>query len=84
MTKEMLTMKFAYYIFFSALDDSSLVYFLFDMKTKPNIIKDKFLPTANISRIMKQVLPENAKISKEAKEVVQVFSFVHHYSFIVE
>eukprot|EP01066_Platyproteum_vivax_P008918 Platyproteum_vivax@DN3866_c0_g1_i1.p1 len=29
------------------------------------------LPIANISRIMKRVLPENAKIAKEAKECVQ-------------
>lgn len=33
--------------------------------------QDRFLPIANISRIMKRVLPSNAKISKEAKEGVQ-------------
>lgn len=32
---------------------------------------DKFLPIANVSRIMKKSLPPNAKISKEAKETVQ-------------
>ncbi|KAI3462015.1 hypothetical protein Pfo_018678, partial [Paulownia fortunei] len=32
---------------------------------------DRFLPIANVSRIMKKSLPENAKISKEAKETVQ-------------
>ncbi|XP_006354714.1 nuclear transcription factor Y subunit B-3-like [Solanum tuberosum] len=32
---------------------------------------DKFLPIANVSRIMKKSLPANAKISKEAKETVQ-------------
>ncbi|CAN4106471.1 unnamed protein product [Withania somnifera] len=32
---------------------------------------DKFLPIANVSRIMKRSLPANAKISKEAKETVQ-------------
>jgi histone H3/H4 len=32
---------------------------------------DRFLPIANISRIMKKALPPNAKISKEAKECVQ-------------
>ncbi|KAF5468499.1 hypothetical protein F2P56_012645 [Juglans regia] len=29
------------------------------------------LPIANVGRIMKQILPPNAKISKEAKETVQ-------------
>jgi nuclear transcription Y subunit beta len=29
------------------------------------------LPIANISRIMKNALPENAKIAKDAKECVQ-------------
>lgn len=32
---------------------------------------DRFLPIANVSRIMKKALPANAKISKEAKETVQ-------------
>ncbi|GMI86631.1 hypothetical protein HRI_002332400 [Hibiscus trionum] len=32
---------------------------------------DRFLPIANVSRIMKKSLPANAKISKEAKETVQ-------------
>lgn len=32
---------------------------------------EHMLPIANISRIMKRVLPENAKIAKEAKECVQ-------------
>ncbi|PKU71460.1 nuclear transcription factor Y subunit B-3 [Dendrobium catenatum] len=36
--------------------------------TKEN---DRFLPIANVSRIMKKSLPSNAKISKEAKETVQ-------------
>eukprot|EP01017_Pseudomicrothorax_dubius_P038956 TRINITY_DN5919_c0_g1_i4.p1 TRINITY_DN5919_c0_g1~~TRINITY_DN5919_c0_g1_i4.p1 ORF type:complete len:135 (+),score=55.75 TRINITY_DN5919_c0_g1_i4:131-535(+) len=31
----------------------------------------RFLPVANISRIMKRALPENAKIAKDAKELVQ-------------
>lgn len=34
--------------------------------------QDRFLPIANVSRIMKKALPANAKISKEAKETVQV------------
>ena len=33
--------------------------------------QDKFLPIANISRIMKRALPANAKIAKDAKEAVQ-------------
>jgi len=33
--------------------------------------QDRFLPIANIARIMKGVLPENAKIAKDAKETVQ-------------
>ena len=33
--------------------------------------QDRYLPIANISRIMKKSLPQNAKISKEAKECVQ-------------
>ena len=32
---------------------------------------DRLLPIANISRIMKTALPENAKIAKDAKECVQ-------------
>lgn len=33
--------------------------------------QDHLLPIANVGRIMKQVLPANAKISKEAKETMQ-------------
>ncbi|CAI9109266.1 OLC1v1009057C1 [Oldenlandia corymbosa var. corymbosa] len=33
--------------------------------------QERFLPIANVSRIMKKSLPANAKISKEAKEIVQ-------------
>ncbi|KAJ4841388.1 Nuclear transcription factor Y subunit B-8 [Turnera subulata] len=33
--------------------------------------QDRFLPIANISRIMKKALPANGKIAKEAKETVQ-------------
>ncbi|CAL1408976.1 unnamed protein product [Linum trigynum] len=32
---------------------------------------DRFLPIANVSRIMKKSLPANAKLSKESKETVQ-------------
>jgi len=33
--------------------------------------QDRFLPVANINRIMKKALPANAKIAKDAKETVQ-------------
>lgn len=33
--------------------------------------QDRFLPIANISRIMKKGLPANGKIAKDAKETVQ-------------
>ncbi|KAE8679604.1 Nuclear transcription factor Y subunit B-5 [Hibiscus syriacus] len=33
--------------------------------------QDQMLPIANVGRIMKQILPPNAKISKEAKETMQ-------------
>ncbi|KAI3810273.1 hypothetical protein L1987_19884 [Smallanthus sonchifolius] len=33
--------------------------------------QDRFLPIANVSRIMKKAVPANGKISKEAKETVQ-------------
>ena len=32
---------------------------------------DRLLPIANISRIMKTALPENAKVAKDAKECIQ-------------
>ncbi|CAO3591024.1 unnamed protein product [Absidia cylindrospora] len=31
--------------------------------------QDRFLPIANVARIMKKSLPDNAKIAKEAKDV---------------
>ena len=33
--------------------------------------QDRYLPIANIGRIMKEALPKDAKISKEARETVQ-------------
>ncbi|ODQ68307.1 histone-fold-containing protein [Nadsonia fulvescens var. elongata DSM 6958] len=33
--------------------------------------QDKWLPIANVARIMKNSLPDNAKVSKEAKECMQ-------------
>ena len=45
-----------------------------DTAKKGNDVReqDRFLPIANISRIMKKSLPPNAKIAKDAKETVQV------------
>ncbi|XP_054807805.1 nuclear transcription factor Y subunit B-7 [Prosopis cineraria] len=37
----------------------------------PNKEQDRFLPIANVGRIMKKVIPANGKISKDAKETVQ-------------
>lgn len=41
--------------------------------TEDVVIKEqeRLLPIANVGRIMKQILPPNAKISKEAKETMQ-------------
>lgn len=41
--------------------------------SSPKILReqDRFLPIANVSRIMKNCLPKNAKVAKEAKETVQ-------------
>ena len=33
--------------------------------------QERYLPIANISRIMKGALPKNAKIAKDSKELVQ-------------
>lgn len=49
--------------------------------------QDRFLPIANISRIMKKVIPANGKVAKDSKETVQecvseFISFVtSEYSF---
>ncbi|BAT95683.1 hypothetical protein LR48_Vigan02g107600 [Vigna angularis] len=44
-----------------------------DTSAQDGVIKeqDRLLPIANVGRIMKQTLPPNAKISKEAKETMQ-------------
>ncbi|CAJ1937785.1 unnamed protein product [Sphenostylis stenocarpa] len=39
--------------------------------TNHNKEQDRFLPIANVGRIMKKVIPSNGKISKDAKETVQ-------------
>ncbi|OBA24263.1 CCAAT-binding factor, subunit A [Metschnikowia bicuspidata var. bicuspidata NRRL YB-4993] len=33
--------------------------------------QDRYLPIANVTRVMKKALPERAKLSKEAKQCVQ-------------
>ncbi|KAL3083086.1 hypothetical protein niasHS_010888 [Heterodera schachtii] len=43
----------------------------FPQSTGVILEQDRFLPIANISRIMKRVLPTEGKLSKEAKECVQ-------------
>ena len=42
-----------------------------DFKVSTVREQDRFLPIANISRIMKKALPANAKIAKDAKETFQ-------------
>ncbi|KAF5737864.1 hypothetical protein HS088_TW13G00755 [Tripterygium wilfordii] len=42
-----------------------------DNSSSTKLDHDRFLPIANVSRIMKKSLPANANISKEAKEIVQ-------------
>ncbi|KAM7531775.1 hypothetical protein LguiB_035185 [Lonicera macranthoides] len=43
-----------------------------DLSSGSNVREqDRYLPIANISRIMKKALPANGKIAKDAKETVQ-------------
>lgn len=53
-------------------DDDALVDFT-DGNTKGEEIReqDRYLPVANIARIMKKILPNNAKITKDSKEAIQ-------------
>jgi len=46
---------------------------LFDAGNDTDIIReqDRLLPIANVARIMKQAVPTNAKIAKDAKDTVQ-------------
>lgn len=46
---------------------------LFDAGNDTDIIReqDRLLPIANVARIMKQAVPTNAKIAKDAKSCVQ-------------
>jgi nuclear transcription Y subunit beta len=49
------------------------MYFVLEkISVKQNIfVTNRFLPIANIARIMKKTLPANAKIAKDAKESIQ-------------
>ncbi|VDM95343.1 unnamed protein product [Thelazia callipaeda] len=42
-----------------------------NMSPKPILEQDRFLPIANISRLMKNVIPRSGKVAKDAKECVQ-------------
>lgn len=42
-----------------------------EASTSPLREQDRFLPIANISRIMKKSIPKSGKIAKDAKETVQ-------------
>lgn len=43
-----------------------------DLSPQSNVREhDRFLPIANIGRIMKKALPPNGKIAKDAKDTVQ-------------
>lgn len=46
---------------------------LYDAGNDTDIIReqDRLLPIANVARIMKQAVPTNAKIAKDAKDTVQ-------------
>lgn len=42
-----------------------------DMHTHEPREQDRFLPIANVGRIMKKAMPEGTKLTKDAKEAVQ-------------
>ena len=41
------------------------------MEGQEKVEQDRFLPIANIGKIIKQCLPEHAKIAKDCKETIQ-------------
>ncbi|KAK6154207.1 hypothetical protein DH2020_013846 [Rehmannia glutinosa] len=57
----------------NAVPNNTLLKYTTDDENERLMIKehDHLLPIANVGRIMKQILPSNAKISKEAKETMQ-------------
>ncbi len=62
----------------SNIDNSSLYNVKDNENGSPELLEadiireqDRLLPIANVARIMKQAVPTNAKIAKDAKETVQ-------------
>jgi nuclear transcription Y subunit beta len=47
--------------------------------TGPLREQDRFLPIANIAKIMKKGVPEKGKIAKDAKETLQ--EYIYFFSF---
>ena len=50
---------------------SYLILNINEQNESSDFLQDRYLPIANIARIMKNTLPENAKIAKDSKETVQ-------------
>jgi len=42
-----------------------------DSLLREQVLKDRFLPIANVARIMKKAIPKSGKIAKDARECVQ-------------
>lgn len=60
--------------FFSTSPSSSAAAITYNDQTDSSEVvreQDRLVPIANVGRIMKQILPPNAKISKEGKETMQ-------------
>ncbi|VDD74177.1 unnamed protein product [Mesocestoides corti] len=56
----------------SSLTDADADYSATDMEQRsPLREQDRFLPIANVSKIMKRAIPPNGKVAKDAKECVQ-------------
>ena len=56
------------FVFYIPVFFHSFFFFVYSMEVHE---QDRYLPIANIGRIMKRSIPPTAKISKEAKECVQ-------------
>lgn len=56
----------------SSLADTDADYSTADIEQRsPLREQDRFLPIANVSKIMKRAIPSNGKVAKDAKECVQ-------------
>ena len=56
----------------SSLGDADADYSTADLEQRsPLREQDRFLPIANVSKIMKRAIPSNGKVAKDAKECVQ-------------